>query len=146
MLLKISKDRYHKMSNLSEIFDFVVRIGYGKALWQFLNAIDASNLSKVDTQCKEIYPIYTKRWGFKPVILENNDGSVIVAYNNEIHRSDFPYFYANFNTYKDKYMMTIRGKHREVLTIFIEDINIWNQLEKVSKKFEDNWWLRKIRI
>ena len=56
---------------MSEVFDFVVRIGYGKALCQFLDSADAVNLAMVDTQCREIIPIYRKRWGFEPAFAEN---------------------------------------------------------------------------
>ena len=47
-------------TSLNEMFDFTVRIGYGKALCQFLNDKDLKNLFYVNTQCREIVSEYIR--------------------------------------------------------------------------------------
>ena len=47
------------------MFDFIIRIGNGKPICQFLWKDELEDLEYVNTQCKEIIPIYVKRWGSK---------------------------------------------------------------------------------
>ena len=52
-------------TRMNLMFDFTIRIGYGKQVCQFLWKDELENLRKVNTQCNEIIPIYVERWGSK---------------------------------------------------------------------------------
>ncbi len=52
-------------TRMNLMFDFIIRIGYGKSVCQFLCKDELENLRKVNTQCNEIIPIYVERWGSK---------------------------------------------------------------------------------
>jgi hypothetical protein len=66
-------DQYTRMNLM---FDFIIRIGYGLPVCQFLWKDELKNLKKVNTQCNEIIPKYVERWGAndlcKNMIVKNN--------------------------------------------------------------------------
>jgi hypothetical protein len=119
------------MSNtsLNEMFDFTVRIGYGKALCQFLNSIDAVNLAMVNTQCREIITIHRKRWGFKPGFSENMWRHITISFENQTYKTTFPVRDCKYYQCRKGNVISFRGfVWGQILDIVIPDEDLWIEL------------------
>ena len=74
-------------TRMNLMFDFIIRIGYGLPVCQFLWKDELKNLKKVNTQCNEIIPKYVERWGSE---WNSNDlCKNMIVVNNEKKRCSY---------------------------------------------------------
>jgi len=132
---------------MNDLFDSVVRIGYGKNLCQFLDSADAANLEMVNKQCHEIIPIHRERWGFKPGFSENMWGQMTLFFGKEIYKTSFRVCEHSTKHYQSRKgnIFSFRSlKYGNILNIIIPDENMYLEIIKSWKFFSvyESRWLR----
>ena len=126
------------MPSINEMFDFTVRIGYGKVLCQFLDSVDAANLEMVNTQCREIIPIHRKRWGFKPGFSENMWRHITIFFGDQIHKTPFQVYNCKYYKCRKGNVISFRGNQfGQILDIIIPNDDLWIELITIWEEFNE---------